>query len=49
MNVARVAWSMGDTTRSAAAFERVIEENEDAGAVTEATFRLAEMRRAAAR
>jgi TolA-binding protein len=49
LNVARVAWAMGDTTRAAAAFERVIEENEDAGAVTEATFRLAEMRRAAAR
>jgi predicted negative regulator of RcsB-dependent stress response len=49
MDLGRVAWAIGDTARAAEAYERVIEESEDAPAVSEATFRLAEMRRASAR
>ncbi len=49
IELGRVAWTAGDTARAAAAYERVIEENEDdPAAVTEAKFRLAEMRRRAA-
>ncbi len=49
IELGRVAWTAGDTARAAAAYERVIEENEDdPAAVTEAKFRLAEMRRQAA-
>ncbi len=49
IELGRVAWTAGDTARAAAAYERVIEENEDdPAAVTEAKFRLAEMRRPAA-
>ena len=50
IELGRVAWTAGDTARAAAAYERVIEENEDdLAAVTEAKFRLAEMRPQAAR
>lgn len=49
IELGRVAWTAGDTARAAAAYERVIEENEDdLAAVTEAKFRLAEMRPQAA-
>jgi len=49
IELGRVAWTAGDTAKAAAAYERVIEENEDdPAAVTEAKFRLAEMRRRAA-
>ena len=49
IELGRVAWTAGDTARAAAAYERVIEEHEDdPAAVTEAKFRLAEMRRRAA-
>ena len=49
IELGRVAWTAGDTARAAAAYERVIRENEDdPAAVTEARFRLAEMRRRAA-
>ncbi len=49
IELGRVAWTAGDTARAAAAYERVIEENEDdLAAVTEAKFRLAEMRPRAA-
>ncbi len=48
LELGRVAWTAGDTARAAVAYERVIEESEDdPGAVTEAKFRLAEMRRKA--
>ncbi len=48
IELGRVAWTAGDTARAAAAYERVIEENEDdPAAATEAKFRLAEMRREA--
>ena len=49
IELGRVARTAGDTAKAAAAYERVIEENEDDPvAVTEAKFRLAEMRRQAA-
>ena len=49
IELGRVAWTAGDTARAAAAYERVIEEHEDdLAAVTEAKFRLAEMRPQAA-
>ena len=49
IELGRVAWTAGDTARAAAAYVRVIEENEDdLAAVTEAKFRLAEMRPQAA-
>ena len=40
---------MGDTARAAEAYEQIIDDGEDTPAVTEATFRLAEMRGASAR
>lgn len=49
MDLGRVARALGDTARAAAAYERVIDEGEAPQAVTEATFRLAEMRGAAVR
>ncbi len=49
MDLGRVAWAIGDTARAAEAYEQIIEASEDSPAVTEATFRLAEMRRASAR
>ena len=49
MDLGRVAWAMGDTARAAEAYEQIIDDGEDTPAVTEATFRLAEMRGASAR
>ncbi len=48
IELGRVAWTAGDTVRAAVAYERVIEDEDDPAAVTEARFRLAEMRRRAA-
>ena len=47
MDVARSAALAGDTDRAAAAYETIIEEDQDETAVGEATFRLAELRRSA--
>ncbi|MCH7714760.1 MAG: tetratricopeptide repeat protein [Gemmatimonadetes bacterium] len=45
MEGARAAALAGDTGRAAAAYETIIEEDQDATTVGEATFRLAELRR----
>ncbi len=44
MDVGRAASTGGDTARAVAAYERIIEDSTDPGAVTEAKFRLAEIR-----
>jgi len=45
MEVARAAVLAGDTGRAAAAYETIIEEDQDPATVGEATFRMAELRR----
>jgi predicted negative regulator of RcsB-dependent stress response len=44
----RVYWSVGDTSKAAAAYERVIKDLKDQPAALEARIRLSEMRRGAA-
>ena len=44
MDLGRAASTGGDIARAAAAYERIIEDNEDPQAVAEAKFRLAEIR-----
>ena len=49
MEVGRAAGLAGDTGRAAGAYETIIDEDQDAATVGEATFRLAELRRGSGR